>query len=173
MSAIKKLHFRPSPALFLATAALFLAVGGSALAVGLKSKPVPQLRCANGAIKGIAYVTGSPETGIANLPVTFSSDKTLFGTRFNCTGGLIEVKKDETTAGGAAVDVRFAGNPSKVAIGTPISASEPGALAVTPLPDGSFRVTVGGALPSNSSLNPTGPNNWGVRNNFGFVLILI
>jgi hypothetical protein len=163
---------RPSPALVVAAVALFFAVGGSAFAVGLKSKPsAPQARCADGAVKGIAYVTGNPKTGIANLPSAFSSAATLFGARFNCTGGAVEVKKAETTQGGAAVDVRFVGNPGTVAIGTPVSGSEAGALAVTRLPDGSFRVTIAGALPP--SADPTGPNNWGVRNNFGFVLILI
>jgi hypothetical protein len=60
--------------------------------------------------------------------------------------------------------VRFAGNPGTTAIGTPVSGAEPGALAVTRLQDGSFRVAIGGAGPSNSFIT---------RNDFSFIIVLI
>jgi hypothetical protein len=145
-----------------ALTALFFAVGGSAFALGQKT--TPQSRCATGAIKGIAYVTGDPHVGLANMSGTWSSAASLFGSTFNCTGGKVEVKNDETTNGGSAFDVRFDGNPGTVAIGTPVTGAESAALAVTRLPDGSFRVAVGGALPNGT---------WGARNNIGFVIVLI
>jgi hypothetical protein len=154
---------RPSPAMAVAVTALFLAVGGSAFALGQKT--TPQVRCATGAIKGIAYVTGDPRQGLANLPSSFSNAPELFGARFNCSGGTIEVKKDETTSGDPAIDVRFVGNSGTTAIGTPVSGTDPGGLAVSRLSDGSFRVILGG--PS------IGSGQFGIRNNLPFVLVLI
>jgi hypothetical protein len=145
-----------------ALAALFFAVGGSAFALGQKTSP--QARCATGAIKGIAYVTGDPHVGLANISGTWSSASALFGSSFNCTGGKVEVKGDEATNGGTAFDVRFDGNPGTIAIGSPVTGAESAALAVTRLPDGSFRVAIGGAGPSDSFV---------IRNNIGFVIVLI
>ena len=60
---------RPSPALAISALALFFAVGGSAFAVGQRVA-VAQPRCANGAVKAFAYVTGDPTVGIHNLAET-------------------------------------------------------------------------------------------------------
>jgi hypothetical protein len=164
---------RPGPAMIVAVVALFFAVGGSAFALGQKAKPpAPQARCATGAIRGIAYVTGDPKVGLANLSGTYSSAAALFGGKpFNCTGGAVEIKNDETTGGGSAVDVRFVGNPATTAIGTAISGAEGAGLSVMPLPDGSFRVSIAGSAPA--TVNPNAPNNWATRNNITFVIVLI
>ena len=70
---------RPSPALVLSAIALFFAVGGSAFAVGQRLGAA-QPRCANGAVKGFAVVTGDPKQGIDNVPFAFSDRKS---TRLN------------------------------------------------------------------------------------------
>ena len=60
------MSFRARPATVLSCLALFFALGGSALAVSHAVKPQP--RCANGAVRGIAAVTGESGKGMANLP---------------------------------------------------------------------------------------------------------
>ena len=74
---------RPSitPGTVVALIALFFALGGSAYAIGERAQgsAVAQPRCANGAVRGIAVVTGSPSQGIANLPDSFTSAAGLFG----------------------------------------------------------------------------------------------
>ena len=60
------MSFRATPATILSGLALFFALGGSALAVSHAVKPQP--RCANGAVRGIASVTGDPSKGVANMP---------------------------------------------------------------------------------------------------------
>ena len=127
---------RPSPALLVSMLALFFAVGGSAYALGASSAS-PQPRCQTGAVRGIAVVTGDPLHGIQNLPGQFSGQKRFFARQFNCTGGLVQVRK----LGAGTYAVRFAGvsNPSVVA--SPYSDTAVGA-AVKPLPDGSFQVTL-------------------------------
>jgi hypothetical protein len=124
------MSFRPSPATVLSGLALFFALGGSALAVSHAVKPQP--RCANGAVRGIAAVTGEPAKGMANIPDQFSSTKTLFSRTFNCTGGAVQVRRVSV----GVYEVRFAGNGAQSAV---VSAAN--ALSwVQPMPDGSFRV---------------------------------
>ncbi len=130
---------RPSPALVLSIVALFFAVGGSAFAVGQKLG-VAQPRCANGAVKGFAVVTGDPKKGIANLPDEYSSAPALFGQRFNCTGGVIEVRRLPAAAGFA---VRFRGVPSRIAVAS-VLGTDPGAATVAPLADGAIQVSTAG-----------------------------
>ena len=121
---------RPSPATILASLALFFALGGSALAVSHVIKP--QARCANGAVRGIAAVTGDPGKGIANLPDQFSSAKTLFSRTFNCTGGPVQVRRISF----GVYEVQFVGNNAQSAV---VSAS--GAESwLTPMQGGAFRV---------------------------------
>ena len=121
---------RPSPATVLASLALFFALGGSALAVSHAIKP--QARCANGAVRGIASVTGEPNKGMANIPDQFSRSKALFSRTFNCAGGPVEVRRVSL----GVYEVRFPGNnaPSAIVGGS-------GAESwVTPMPGGVFRV---------------------------------
>jgi hypothetical protein len=138
---IRKL--RPSPALVIASLALFFAIGGSAFAVVQKTEAA-QPRCTTGAIRGIAYVTGEPSKGVANIPESWQSGNQFFGYRFNCSGGAVQVRRD-----GSGFDVRFAGNASTLATVTPI-ASQAAGVAVTRLPDGSFHVETAGDAPSAS-----------------------
>jgi hypothetical protein len=124
------LRSRPSPATVLAGLALFFALGGSALAVSHAVKPQP--RCANGAVRGFAAVTGNPSGGIANIPDQFSSSKALFSRTFNCSGGATEVRRVSL----GVYEVRFVGNSAASAV---VSGS--GAESwLTPMPGGVFRV---------------------------------
>jgi hypothetical protein len=105
---------RPSPATAIALVALFFALGGSAFAVGerMQAASANQQRCANGAVRGVAVVTGNPAAGIANIPDRFTSSANLFGRRFNCTGRAVEVRR---TAIGI-YEVRFVGNAAQTAL---------------------------------------------------------
>ena len=124
------MRFRPSPSTVIAAAALFFALGGSALAVSHAVRPQP--RCANGAVRGIAAVTGEPSKGMANIPDQFSSSRALFSRTFNCTGGAPEVRRISL----GMYEVRFPGNAAPSAI---VSAS--GAESwLTPMPGGVFRI---------------------------------
>jgi hypothetical protein len=123
-------RLRPTPATVLAGLALFFALGGTALAVSHAVKP--QARCANGAVRGLAVVTGESGKGIANLPDQFSSSGTLFLKQFNCTGGATSVRR----LGLGVYDVQFAGNPTVSAV---VSAS--GATSyLQVIAPGTFRV---------------------------------
>ena len=123
---------RPSPATVLASLALFFALGGSALAVLHAVKP--QARCANGAIRGIASVTGDPNKGVANIPDQFSRAKSLFSRTFNCSGGAVAVRRVEL----GVYEVRFAGNAAPSAV---VSASNADTW-LQPMPGGVFRVGI-------------------------------
>jgi hypothetical protein len=108
---------RLTPGTAIALVALFFALGGSAYAVGerLQSPTVAQQRCTNGAVRGIATVTGDPSKGIANVPDQFSGAAVLFARRFNCTGRGVQVRRLEI----GVYEVRFVNNtaPSAVATG--------------------------------------------------------
>ena len=120
---------RLSPSAAIATVALFFALGGSALAVSHAVRPQP--RCANGAVRGIAAVTGD-SNGMANIPDQFSSTKSLFSRTFNCAGGATEVRR----IGLGVYEVRFRGNAASSA-----TVSGSGAESwLTPMPGGVFRV---------------------------------
>jgi hypothetical protein len=138
---IRKL--RPSPALAVASLALFFAIGGSAFAV-VKKTEVAQPRCATGAIRGIAYVTGDANKGIANLPQTWQTGNQFFGYRWNCSGGAVQVQ-----ARGSGFDVRFMGNASTFATVTAVGSQAAG-IAVSRNPDGSFHVETAGDAPDSS-----------------------
>ena len=121
---------RPSPATVLASLALFFALGGSALAVSHAIKP--QARCANGAVRGIASVTGESNKGMANIPDQFSSAKALFSRTFNCAGGPVQVRRIAL----GVYEVHFVGNAAQSAV---VSAS--GAESwLQPMPGDVFRV---------------------------------
>ena len=131
----RRLAVRPGTAI--ALVALFFALGGSAFAVGerIQAPSVAQQRCANGAVRGIATVTGNPSQGIANIPDQFSSANALFARKFNCTGRAVEVRR---TAIGV-YEVRFVGNaaPSVVATGLGLFSA-----SVETIGPGTFRVRV-------------------------------
>ena len=120
---------RPSSATVLAGLALFFALGGTALAVSHAVRPQP--RCATGAVRGIAAVTGGTG-GVANIPGDFTSSRSLFTRTFNCSGGATEVRRVSR----GVYEVRFDGNSATSAI---VSGS--GAESwVTPMPGGVFQV---------------------------------
>jgi hypothetical protein len=83
-----------TPATVIAGAALFFALGGSAFAIVDAVRPQP--RCALGAVRGIAAVTGEPGKGIANIGGEFTDRKEIFGQAFNCTGGRPQVRRIST-----------------------------------------------------------------------------
>jgi hypothetical protein len=125
---------RPSPALVLSAVALFFAVGGSAFAVGQRVG-VAQPRCANGAVKGYAYVTGDPQNGIQNMSESWSSSPKLFSARFDCAGAAVQVRRDRNV-----FVIKFNGVVAHTALVSGVGAN-PQTMTVTALPDGSYRVT--------------------------------
>jgi hypothetical protein len=126
-----------SPGTGIALVALFLALGGSAFAVGdrVQSALANQQRCAQGAVRGIAVVTGDPRAGIANLPGSFTSSRAVFARRFNCTGRSVQVRR----VGIGAYEIRFLGNGAPTALA---GAFAGGAASVDPASGGIFRVSV-------------------------------
>jgi len=126
-----------TPGTAISLVALFFALGGSAFAVGerIQSASVAQQRCANGAVRGIATVTGDPSKGIANVPDQFSSANVLFARKFNCTGRAVQVRRTEI----GVYEVRFVGNgaTSVVANGLGLFSA-----SVETLSPGTFRVRV-------------------------------
>ena len=125
------MRLRLTPPTIVATAALFFALGGSALAVSQATRP--QARCANGAVRGIAAVTGNPSQGIANIPDQFSSSRLLFSRQFNCTGGPVQVRRISN----GVYEVRFPGN---AVAGALVSATN--ALASVQPSGDAFRVSL-------------------------------
>jgi hypothetical protein len=126
------MRFRPTPSTLLAGAALFFALGGSAVAVSDAVRPQP--RCANGAVRGIADVTGEPGKGMANVPDQFSGTRALFARTFNCGGGGTQVRR----AGFGVYEVRFPGNAAPSAL----VASSAAQATVQAVGGGVFRVTL-------------------------------
>jgi hypothetical protein len=126
-----------TPATAIALVALFFALGGTALAVGerVQSATVAQQRCTNGAVRGVAYVTGNPSMGIANVPGTFTSAGALFGRKFNCSAKAIQVRRLSI----GVFEVRFVGNAAPNAV---VSALGNAYAVVDPVPGGIFRVGV-------------------------------
>jgi hypothetical protein len=139
---------RISPAMVVALGALFFAIGGSAFAIG--QKIVPQARCANGAVRGFAVVTGDPTKGLANLPQTFVSGSPYFRTSFNCAGKPVQVRRQ-----GDVFYIRFPGNAGATAVATVLGA-DPRAIAVDgPVADGSFKVSIPDANAANGLTTAT------------------
>lgn len=124
-----------TPGTALGLIALFFALGGSAFAVGerIQGASVAQQRCTNGAVRGIAVVTGNPAVGMANFPDTFTSAG--ISRKFNCTRRAVQAKRVEV----GVFDVRFAGISGASGVG---SAAGDIYATVQALPDGVFRVTM-------------------------------
>ncbi|MBA3400557.1 MAG: hypothetical protein H0U05_01070 [Actinobacteria bacterium] len=126
-----------TPGTAIALLALFFALGGSAFAVGerVQRASVAQQRCSNGAVRGIAYVTGNPAMGIANIGGTFTSAGVVFGRKFNCNGKAIQVRRVSL----GVFEIRFVGNPASSAVASGVGNAY---AVVDPLPGGLFRVAV-------------------------------
>jgi hypothetical protein len=152
---------RPSPALFISLVALFFALGGTAFAVGSKEL-ASQPRCSTGAIRGVAILNAGP-TGLDSLTGTYSSAPGLFGYHWSCGGGKIMVRKPTDFPG---VEIKFVGNSSSNAVVSSVALGVPYAGSVSRMPDGSFRVTMGG---SNSAVG--GP--WQSQINVPFMIVLL
>ena len=108
-----------TPGTGIALIALFFALGGSALAVGerIQSPSVAQQRCANGAVRGIATVTGVAGQGMVNVPDRFTAAGNLFARKFNCTGRAVQVRRVEA----GVFEVRFVGISGASAVGSAVS----------------------------------------------------
>jgi hypothetical protein len=135
MTRIGRLSITPGTAN--ALIALFFALGGSAFAVGerVQAPSVAQQRCANGAVRGIAVVTGIASQGIANFPDTFTGAGNLFGRKFNCTGKAVQARRVET----GVFEVRFVGVAGASAV---VSASNDALATVQAGPNGAFSVVM-------------------------------
>lgn len=144
-----------SPSTVLALVALFFALGGSAFAVGerLQAGTAAQQRCANGAVRGVAVVTGDPSRGMANLPDRLSGAAVLFARRFNCTGKGVQVRR----TGIGVYEVRFVGNAAPTALASGLGG---GYASADPASGGVIRVSV----------YPAGRSDPEDR---GFVLVLV
>lgn len=128
---------RISPALVVSLIALFFALGGTAFALG--TKVAPQRACTQGAVRGLAEVTGAPDHGAANIPDHFTASSTQYlGRHFNCGGGAIQVKRSDR----GTYFVKFAGNAATSAVASAWG-PDPAGAAVSRQPDGSFQVLVG------------------------------
>lgn len=152
---------RPSAALVISVMALFFALGGGAYAVG--SKLVPQPRCAQGAVRGIAVVGGT-SFDLSTLPTAFNSRPEAFSYSWNCTGGQILVSKP---SGFQGVAVKFVGNPATNAIVSSAANGAPYGGSVSRSSDGSFRVIMGGAN------GATTPGEWQPQWNVPFTIVLL
>jgi hypothetical protein len=127
-----------SPSFAIGLLALFFALGGTALAVTKSSTGTPQARCAQGAVRGIAEVTGQVGKGVANVPDQFTAARTYFGRRFNCAVGAVEVRRMTT----GIYDVLFVHNAASTALVSAMGSDAAGA-DVARSPDGTFRITLG------------------------------
>ena len=128
---------RLTPGTAIALVALFFALGGSAFAVGerLQGPTVAQQRCTNGAVRGIATVTGDPSKGIANVPDQFSGAAVLFARKFNCARGAVQVRRLEI----GVYEVRFVNNAAASAVATGLGLFS---ATVETLAPGTFRIRV-------------------------------
>jgi hypothetical protein len=126
-----------TPGTAIALIALFFALGGSAYAVGerIQGPSVAQPRCANGAVRGIAVVTGVASQGMANFPDSFTSAGSLYGRRFNCTGRAVQARRVQA----GTFEVRFIGLSGGSAVA---SATNDAFASVQPGPNGVFSVVI-------------------------------
>jgi hypothetical protein len=126
-----------TPGTAIALLALFFALGGSALAVGerIQMPSVAQQRCANGAVRGFASVTGDPSKGMSNIPDQFTSANVVFTRKFNCTGKPVQVRRLEI----GVYEVRFVGNAAGTVLANGIGLFSASVELIAP---GNFRVRV-------------------------------
>ena len=130
-----RLSFTPGTAI--ALVALFFALGGSAFAVGerIQGPSAAQQRCANGAVRAFASVTGDPSKGMANIPDQFTSANVIFTRKFNCTGKPVQVRRLEI----GVYEVRFVGNAAGTVLANGIGLFS---ASVELLAPGNFRIRV-------------------------------
>jgi hypothetical protein len=131
----------------------------AAASPGLGTTGKTNAKCGLGSVRGIAWVTGGAP-GVGSLTGNWSSAASLFGYRWNCSGGAISVRKPDSQPPG--FDVRFAGNPGRIAIVS--SAGGPAAGAASRNADGSFHITLAG--------NPTGAGGFNIRQDLPFIVIV-
>jgi hypothetical protein len=126
-----------TPGTVIALIALFFALGGSAYAVGdrIQGPTAVQARCGNGSVRGVAVVTGISSQGIANLPGTFTSGRTYFGRKYNCSGKAVLARRVEM----GVFEVRFVGVSGGSAVA---SASNDAYATVQTGPNSTFSVVV-------------------------------
>jgi hypothetical protein len=150
----RRSRIRVRPGTAIALIALFFAVGGSALAVGdrVQGPSVAQQRCTNGAVRGVAVVTGVVSQGIANIPDRFTGAGNLFGRKFNCTGKAVQVRRVET----GVFEVRFVGISGASALASAVGDAYATAQAVP----GAFRVV----------MHPAGRDD---RIDFAFTIVVV
>jgi hypothetical protein len=141
------LRLQLTPSFVLAALALFFALGGSALAI--RSTAAKVVRCPTGSARGIAWVSGDSRKGIENLPEDWSAADNLFKFRYNCSRGAVQVRK---STHGYGFDVRFVGNPGKVAVASTASDATLTA-SIAPQADGSFHVSTAGDVADTSFPN--------------------
>jgi hypothetical protein len=129
-------RFSITPGTALGVIAMFFALGGSALAVGerIQSPSVAQQRCTNGAVRGVAAVSGT-SAGMANIPDKFTGAGNLFARKFNCAGKAVQVRRVET----GVFEVRFVGIAGASGVG---SATGDASATVEPAAGGAFKVTM-------------------------------
>jgi len=148
---MRTFRLTPTPASVLAVLALFFALGGSALAVSetvLSPAAVkPQPRCANGAVRGVAVVTGLPNQGVENIPTQYISDRQAFGRRFNCTGGGIQVRRVQN----GTYEMLLAGLGGLNCLASSM-VTEAMSTSCIPMGDGSYRVSLRGLDTSSNVL---------------------
>jgi hypothetical protein len=134
MKPTRRLSLTPGTAL--GVIALFFALGGSAFAVGerIQSPSAAQQRCTNGAVRGVATVTGT-SAGMANIPNKFTGAGNLFARKFNCTAKAVQVRRVET----GVFEVRFTGIAGASGVG---SATGDASATVEPAAGGAFKLTM-------------------------------
>lgn len=153
---------KPSPALIVSLVALFFALGGSAYAIGSKEFSA-QPRCAPGAVRGIALVTGAT-VDLSGLPTSsYTNASNVFSYRWSCAGSTVLIRKDAKSQG---VDVKFVGNPATIAVVSSAADGSANAGSAVRQPDGSFLVVMGG-----SNTGAVGP--WQAQWNVPFVIVLL
>jgi hypothetical protein len=133
MQRLRRMSITPGTAI--ALIALFFALGGSAYAVGdrIQGPNVPQARCGNGSVRGVAVVAGIASQGIANFPDKFTSAGNLFGRKYNCAGKAVQARRVET----GVFEVRFVGVSGGSAVA---SATNDAYATVQAGPNGAFSV---------------------------------
>ncbi len=136
--------------------AVLVAIVVAGLASGSSRSPY-QLRCAQGAVRGLAFVKGDSH-GLANLGTAYTNSNVVFGYKFNCTGRDIYVRR-----AGNGFDVWFVGNAAIFAVGSVVGPNG-GAVSTTRSPDGAIHVTVSG---------PTQGDNFAPRSDQPFVVIIL
>ena len=109
-------HLSVTPGTAIALVALFFALGGSAFAVGerIQSPSVAQQRCTNGAVRGIATVTGIAEPGHGELPRQVHERRTT-SSRASSTARARQCRCGASETG--VFEVRFVGISGASAVG--------------------------------------------------------